>query len=269
METILVTGVGGPTPIGIAKSLKLANPGVRLVGTDASRFAPGLYRNDLFEQTCHVPLASDKEYWPVISKIVEKEKIDYAFVVPETEVLAWCHRKKEKNLPCKALLPEPEIASFLYDKLNVSKSLEPHGLAPKTIVVSSQMKFNEIGTELGYPYWVREKAGAGAIGSFKIDSQQDIENWLSVNPENAQLIASTFLPGRNYACKLLFKEGKLVMAASGERVEYLLANAAPSGISGMCARGRLLNSLKLEERSIHAVEIIHKNLIKFHMECLP
>jgi predicted ATP-grasp superfamily ATP-dependent carboligase len=109
---------------------------------------------------------------------------------------------------------------------------------------------------------VREKAGAGAIGSFKIKTRQDLENWLNVNPEDATLIASTFLPGRNYACKMLFKNDELVMSATAERIDYLLANAAPSGISGMCARGQLLNYYDLSDRAQKALETVHKKFNK-------
>lgn len=262
MKQIIITGIGGPTPLGIAKSLKLENDDVSLIGIDANKFAPGLYRNELFANTYRVPNASDENYWKAIQEIVEKEKIDYAFVVPETEVLEWCKKEKESGLPCNTLLPHDEVASFVYDKLNVSNSLESYQLTPKTIEVVDKNTLDGIGKELGFPYWVREKAGAGAMGSFKIENNKDIENWLKVNSGDVNLIASTFLPGRNLACKMLFKSNEMVMAATAERIEYLLANAAPSGISGMCARGKLINYISLVEKSEKALRIIHEKFGK-------
>ncbi|MEX0719962.1 MAG: hypothetical protein WD059_04785 [Balneolaceae bacterium] len=261
MNKILITGVGGPTPIGIAKSLKLGYDDVSLIGIDADIYAPGLYRDKLFKKTYRVPKASDENYWEAIQEIVGKEKIDYAFVVPETEVLEWCRKEKE-GLPCDALLPDAEIASFVYDKLNVSSSLASYQLTPKTIEIVDKNALDSIGNELDYPYWVREKAGAGAMGAFKIKEKKDIENWLKVNPGDVNLIASTFLPGRNFACKILYKNDELVMSATAERIEYLLSNAAPSGISGMCARGKLINHESLLEKSEKALKVIHEKFNK-------
>ncbi|MEL6972426.1 MAG: hypothetical protein AAFO02_19825, partial [Bacteroidota bacterium] len=245
MTRVLITGVGGPTPLGIAKSLKLAYKDIQLVGVDADRFAPGLYRPEIFDKTYQVPLASDNAYWDYLQKIVDTEQIDYAFVVPEREVLTWAKRKASNKLPCESLIPPQSIAEFLYDKFLVSEALAPLKLVPDTVrLTETEEKEGQIlaiGQRLGYPYWIRAAKGAGALGAFKIKAEADLRSWLNMNPAASDLIASTFLPGRNYACKVLFNEGEVVMTAVGERIAYLLAAAAPSGISGMCARGRLLN----------------------------
>src|SRR5687768_6993833 len=99
---ILISGVGGPTPLGIAKSLRLkySSEELTLIGVDGSKLAPGLYNKKLFDKTYLVPHSKDATYWEVIDKIVEQEKIDLAFIIPETEVLVWSKRQKEGKLPC-------------------------------------------------------------------------------------------------------------------------------------------------------------------------
>jgi carbamoyl-phosphate synthase large subunit len=141
----------------------------------------------------------------------------------------------------------------MYDKMACNRILMGSGLVPRTISVESGNSLGDVGAELGYPYWVRKAEGAGAIGALKITREEDLMNWLQMNPGMDGMIASEFLPGRNYACKVLYINGKLMRAACAERVAYLLAKAAPSGVSGMCARGRLINDAGLIALSDKAV----------------
>lgn len=259
---ILISGIGGPTPLGLAKSLRLRFDSLKLIGIDANKFAPGHYRKDVFDKTYLVPNATDKNYWNVINKIVSIEQIEYAFIIPETEVLKWSEYQIHNKLPCCSLIPDFEVSSFLFDKLKVSNLLKNHDLAPKTLSIDSGTDLSFLGQDLGYPYWVRLNKTAGALGAFKVNEMSDIINWLKFNPSSKDYIASNFLPGRNYACKLLYIEGNLLMSASAERIEYLLANASPTKISGMCSRGKLINNPDLVSRSISAIELIYNKFKK-------
>lgn len=257
---ILFTGIGGPTPIGLARSIKMIWPNYRCIGVDASSWAPSLYESQLFLSTYKVPSANDVGYWEAIDKIVQKEKIDFAFVVPETEVLVWAKRETTHALPCRVHLPSWKLADFCFDKLKVAEILFPKGLTPRT----EQVELNESSLaeniNLDYPYWIRVKAGAGALGALRINSKKDLTTWLTIHSNRPDFIASEFLPGRNYACKMLYHHGKLVQSGSAERIDYLLSAAAPSGISGMCSRGRLLNRQDLVALSTEALEYIAEHL---------
>lgn len=253
---ILITGVGGPTPIGIAKALRNTGIQYRLIGVDGSKLAPGLYNRTLFDNTYKIPNANDKGYWEAIEEIIKKEQINYAFPIPETEVLKWAEKQEKDGLPCSALIPENRIAKKLFDKFATYNFLKSTNLVPKSIQINTESSAKEIGTELQYPYWIRGGSGAGAVGSFKVNHEEDLKKWLAINPSIEDFIASEYLPGRNYACKVLFKSGQLVKAATGERIDYLLSSAAPSGISGMCAHGKLTNHPELIELSQKAINII-------------
>lgn len=261
---VLISGVGGPTPLGIAKSLRLKynREEIKLIGVDGSRLAPGLYNKDLFDKTFLVPHSHDAKYWDAIDKIIADENIDHAFIIPETEVLVWSKRQKERGLPCQALIAEYDVADAFYDKYKTFDLLKDTDVVPRSIKLDAGTDLEKIGEELGYPYWIRGGSGAGAIGAYKIQEMKDLQNWMNINPSIDDFLASVFLPGRNYACKLLFIDDKLLRSASGERIDYLMSNAAPSGISGMCARGRLINNKRLIEQSEAAVRKIfgHFNL---------
>ena len=255
MMNVLISGVGGPTPLGIAKSLKKphAIDDYRLVGIDGDQLAPGLYNKELFDETYLVPLASEENYWDEIQKIVEREEIDFAFIVPEREVLVWAKKQKTESLPCEALIPGYDVAEVFYDKFKTFEFLKESGLVAKTLRVNKEEVNEKIGSKLGFPFWVRAESGAGALGSLKIHSTEEFKDWIKFNPQIPAYTASEFLPGGNYACKLLFNNGKLIESATGERVGYLLSSAAPSGISGMCANGKLINYPELAELAERAI----------------
>jgi hypothetical protein len=254
---ILISGIGGPTPLGIAKSLRLKfGRDLTLIGVDGSRLAPGLYNKDLFDKTFLVPHSQDAKYWDSIDRIVAGEKIDFAFIIPETEVLVWSKRQKEHGLPCKAMIPEYDVAMAFYNKYKTFDLLRDTDLVPLSIELHSPDEIDMLGEKLGYPYWIRGGSGAGALGAYKIEDAKSLKNWLNINPHIDDFLASIYLPGKNYACKLLFFEDSLVRAASAERIDYLMSNAAPSGISGMCARGSLLNSKELVDKSEVAIRQI-------------
>ena len=257
---ILFSGIGGPTPLGLARSVKAIWPEYACIGVDASPWAPSLYQSDVFDRTFRIPTADDESYWSEIEVLVASEKIDFAFIVPETEVLVWARRALTHSLPCASHIPDWNLAEFCFDKSKVAEFLSPRGLAPKTVSIDVNTAIEEEFIGIDYPYWIRVRSGAGALGALKIGSKKDLATWLSIHADRNDFIASEFLPGRNFACKLLYSKGKLVQSASAERIDYLLSAASPSGISGMCERGRLLNRPDLVSKSEAALEAISSHL---------
>jgi len=254
---ILMTGVGGPTPRSFALSLKKYGTieEIEFIATDINPLAIGLYQKELFSHSYIVPPASDEAYWKVINDIIERHKIDIAVVLPELEVLEWSKKNDKRELPCKALLPNHNLAKFLVDKAKMTKVLEGLEIVPKSFEFSrNETNLEQIGESIGYPYWVRSTSGSSGLGSLKIEDVSSLENWIQINPKVEQFLASEFLSGRNLACKLLYYDGKLLRSAVAERVHYIMSKVAPSGITGNTSFGRLLNETKIVDEAIRAME---------------
>jgi carbamoyl-phosphate synthase large subunit len=105
---------------------------------------------------------------------------------------------------------------------------------------------------------VRSSSGTSGLGSLKILNEDALRNWVLINPGVDTFLASEFLPGRNLACKLLYFGGKLVRAACAERVNYIMAKVAPSGITGNTSFGRLLNEPQLVSVAEKAMDYLFK-----------
>jgi len=259
---ILITGVGGPTPRSIARSLKFSKRfgATKLYGTDINPLAHGLYQKELYEKTHVIPRADDIAYWDVVEKIIRKYKIDLALVHPELEVDIWSERQAMGlDLPCKALLPFSPLVKLLLNKSKMTDALKGTGLVPDSCSFHrKKLDMNSLEGQLDYPFWVRSEGGSSGLGSLLIHSKEELENWIVINENIEHFIASTYLPGRNLCCKLLYWNGKLLRAASGQRVEYIMSKVAPSGITGNTSFGRLLNEPKLVETADRAMQILFK-----------
>ena len=258
---ILINGVGGPTPRSIARSLhRYSNLDVKLIGTDVNPLAYGLYEDSLYDKTFVIPPAGHPQYWKTLEKIVAEEKIDLAIVQPEMEVLEWTRYKSlGKEWPCKTLLPDLSIVENLLDKSLMTELLKETDLVPNSLDIDpNNFDLKLIEERLGYPFWIRSTSGSSGLGSLKVENADSLKNWITINPKVTQFIGSEFLSGRNLACKLLFHEGKLLRAASGERVYYIMSKVAPSGITGNTSFGRLLNEPKLVELSEKALRLVEK-----------
>lgn len=259
---ILITGVGGPTPRSFAIALKKYGSfqNLRLIGTDINKYSIGLYQNELFDKAYIIsPANKPHDYWRDINKIVEAEKIDLAIILPEVEVLEWSKEKMNGVLPCKSLIPDYAIAKVLINKADMTNLLVETGMVPDSISFDrSIVPYEELGNKLKYPFWVRSSAGTSGLGSLLVDTDLALKNWIQINPKVNQFIASTYLPGRNLACKLLYFKGNLVRTACGERVHYIMSKVAPSGITGNTSFGRLLNEPNLVSKAVAALDHLFK-----------
>ena len=259
---ILINGVGGPTPRSIARSLKQYSKfkNAKLIGTDINPYAHGLYEKELYDATYLVPPAHDPEYWHEIEKIITKHNIDIALVHPEVEVLEWAKRSENEDLPCKTLLPSQKMVEVLIDKSRMTEVLKDTDLVPKSFTINSNNPdYEGLENALSYPFWIRSTSGSSGLGSLKVENREALKNWFLINPKVEEFIASTYLQGRNLAVKMLYYNGKLLRTACAERVNYIMAKVAPSGITGNTSFGRLLNEPDLVATATRAMDLLFQH----------
>lgn len=241
---ILVTGVGGPTPRSFVRSVMDSGcDAYNFIGVDANPLAIGLYDTVSYSKTYLVPKANDENYWLEITKIIDFHNIEFAVILPEVEVVAWSKRKEYEGLPCKALLSAYTPTAVLVDKKHLHNILNNKNYIPRYCTFLNGSESKEL--PLDYPFWVRGTVGSSGLGSLKINSEKELEEWMRINPLIKEFIASEYLPGRNLACKVLYIEGEMVRSACAERVAYIMSKIAPSGITGNTSFGRMINDKEL------------------------
>jgi hypothetical protein len=266
MKKILVTGVGGPTPRSFVRAIKWfggeESGNFEFIGVDCNPLAYGLYDKNLFSESTVVPKASAADYWDVINRIIEAYDIDGAVILPEVEVIEWSANAAAKlNKKIRLHLPDHKMAAELVNKHKLHELLGDTDYVPKYALINrDDFSYEKTSAAVGEIFWVRSTEGSSGLGSLKIASKEKLEQWISINPGVKQFIATEYLPGRNMACKLLYFNGKLVRTACAERVNYIMAKVAPSGITGNTSFGRLLNEPELVKMSVATLESISDQL---------
>lgn len=262
---VLVTGVGGPTPRSFVRAVRYSGrsslKGFRFVGVDCNQLAYGLYDRTLFDSGYLVPRADHPDYWRHINRIIEAEDISMAVVLPEQEVLVWAENKHKLIRQIMCHLPDPALAAALIDKYRLHIELSHSDLVPAFIQVDPKgYSYDEIVEKVGENFWIRGTVGSSGFGSLQISSSTMLDNWIAINATIEQFIATEYLPGRNLACKLLYFDGEVKRTACAERVQYIMAKVAPSGITGNTSFGRLLNFPELVRIAEHSMETITRKI---------
>lgn len=262
MDRILITGVGGPTPRSIAIRLRKLYPDAILVGTDINQRAIGFYLKGLLDKTYIVPKAGSEDYWPTMKKLIKDEKIDFAFVQPEMEVLKWGEYFEENgNYICPTLIPPLVYTQNLMDKSQMATILKGTDYIPKTIEISPKLpRIEEVEKEIGYPCWIRAAVGSGGLGSLKIHNRHELESWLFIHKTVEKFTISEFLPGRHLANQMLYINGKCVKNAGLYCVNYVMADIAPSKVTGNTSYGEFINEPELLEFCEEVMIYISKQL---------
>ena len=244
---ILISGIGGPTPRSIAKVIKQKYPEMRIVGIDSNPKAIGFYMSGLVDEYHVSPKASDENYWYFIENLVRENRIDYAFIQPEKEIIAWGdYYMKNGKYPCHTFLPPKSLALTLMDKALMADILQGTSFIPKTIKITQHNpRYEEVEKEIGFPCWIRATQGSGGLGSLKLEDLNSYKSWLLIHSDIEAFTVSEFLVGRHLANQMLYYNDVLLKGASLECVEYVMANVAPSKVTGNTSFGRFLNDERI------------------------
>ena len=266
-KTILITGIGGLTPRSIATVIRKNHPNYRLIGCDIEKKSIGFFmktRDDiqLLDKYYVCPRCDDSNYFTWMKELVNKEKIDYAFVQPEAEIVAW-GQYFEKNgcFPTPVFMGSRLLSESLRDKSIMASLLEGTDFIPKTIKVTQENpRYEEIEKLIGFPCWIRATEGTGGLGSLKIETLDSYKSWLFINSKIPEFTVSEFLTGRHLANQMLYYNGEYVKGAALECVEYVMANTSPSHVTGNTHFGRFLNENEINEFCDKCIKYLEKKL---------
>lgn len=267
MKTILITGIGGLTPRSIAKRIKENHPDYRIIGCDIEKKAMGFFMKDkngrnLVDEYYIAPHCDAPEYFTWVEKLVEAKNINYAFVEPESEIVVWGdYFETNGKYPCPTFMGSKLLSVSLKDKSIMADVLEGTEFIPKTIKVTQENpRFEDVKKIIGFPCWIRATEGTGGLGSLRLDDIDSYKSWLFINANIPQFTVSEFLTGRHLANQMLFYSGEYVKGASLECVEYVMANIAPSRVTGNTHFGRFLNEDRINKFCDDCVKYIEKKL---------
>ena len=231
MKRILCTGAGGPAGINFTMSLRAAPEKMALVGTDSNEYFMNLAITDA---RYLVPRAKDPSYIDKLNEVIRKEKVEFLHAQPDVEVEVVSENREK--LDAQVFLPSKATVAACQDKLESTKVWTKKNIpVAKTLKVCGDEDIDKAFMEFGSPIWVRARHGAGGKGSTPADNRETAVAWIRYWKSRGvdwEFIAQEHLPGRNIAFHSLWKDGELVVSMARERLEYIYAYLAPSGITG-------------------------------------
>ena len=262
MKTILITGIGGLTPRSIATIIRKNQPDYRIIGCDIEKKAMGFFMRGLVDDYYIAPRCDSPDYFAWMEKLVAEKAIDYAFVQPEAEIVVWGeYYEKNGRYPCPVLMGCKLLSESLRDKSIMADLLEGTEFIPKTIKVTQENpRFEDVEKIIGFPCWIRATEGTGGFGSLRLDDLSSYRSWLFINAKIPEFTVSEFLTGRHLANQMLYYNGEYVKGAALECVEYVMANTAPSHVTGNTHFGRFLNEDKINEFCDRCIKYLEKKL---------
>lgn len=267
MKTVLITGIGGLTPRSIATIIRERHPDYRLIGCDINKKAIGFFMKNLIDAHYVSPRCDSEDYFPFLEKIIKDEHIDYAFVQPEAEIVVWGdYYEKHGHFPCPTFMGCKKLSKSLRDKSIMAELLEGTDYIPKTIKVTQEKpRFEDVDKQISFPCWIRATEGTGGLGSLCLEDLSSYKSWLFINSRIPEFTVSEFLTGRHLANQMLYYNGEYVKGAALECVEYVMANTAPSHVTGNTHFGRFLNEDRINKFCDDCIKYLEKKLdIKAH-----
>ena len=267
MKTVLITGIGGLTPRSIATIIREKHPDFKLIGCDTEKKAMGFFMKtksgiNLLDKYYVVPKCKDSGYFPFIEKIIKENNIDFAFVQPEAEIVEWGQYFEDfGKYPCPVFMGSKLLSESLRDKSIMSELLRGTHFIPKTIKVTQKNpRFDDVESVIGFPCWIRATEGTGGLGSLRLDDLSSYKSWLFINSQIPEFTVSEFLTGRHLANQMLYYNGEYIKGAALECVEYVMANTAPSHVTGNTHFGRFLNENRINMFCDDCIKFLEKKL---------
>lgn len=253
---ILITGACAVSARSVVRSLRKSDVfgDAVFIGWDMGSILYEFYEG-LFDRLYKMPSVKDASYREFAEKILKKEAPDLVIVVPEVEVLYWA--KNPFNV--KYIVPPPHFSDIVISKDRLFRELKGYGLVPETYnFTPAQLLSDSFECPLQYPVWIRDCAAgtASGKGALKASNLDEIKAWVKLNSGIDNFQISEFLPGGNFGCFCLFDNDVLLKLCIAERIEYIMAKVAVSGITGNTSKGRLLNDEKIKQTALKAIDII-------------
>ena len=170
MRTVMVTGVGAIMGYGLLKSLREADPSIRLLGTDIYDDAVGRAWCDVFEQA---PLTADEGYGQWLLRVLELYQVDLLIPGIEQDV-HWLsdHRALLRQARCKVVLNDRRLIDLSRDKWAMDQALVSMG-DPCRIPSVLGGDFATLKASLGLPFLLKPRRSYASKGLVWVRQEQD------------------------------------------------------------------------------------------------
>lgn len=258
-KRLLVTEAGTGASEYLIRSLRMNDDEFSIVGCHWDQF---FLRNSSADRRWMVPAPSSPAYVAAIRHIAERERID--LILPNADESVAALSAARRRFGDLLLLPRHRVVRLCQDKYALNKFLSRNSVpVPKTLAVKDLAGLETVFRHLGSrsPLWCRIRSGSNSRGAAPVATPEQARGWIrywsemrSVSPREFTL--AEYLPGRDFACLMLWKDGELVLGKTCERLSYFFANSQPSGQSSMAGLSKTVDEPRLVEICARAIRAL-------------
>jgi biotin carboxylase len=242
---LLVSGAGSGGTNNLIGSLRERDSAsLFIVGYHTDRF---ILMKSPADRNYVVPPTTHPSFADTLRRIVEKERIDLIIPTQDVDVLALA--RCEGAIAARVFLPSRGTIERCQDKYELTTLLRARKIpAPETYPVTSLDEIDAAFERLGSPsrVWCRIRVGSGSRGAIPVGSAEQARSWITYWQQMRGVPASSFtlseyLPGRDFLCQSIWKDGKLILARTFERLSYFDGSNRASGVSSFSALAKTVD----------------------------
>ncbi|HMH52483.1 MAG TPA: hypothetical protein VK548_19750 [Candidatus Acidoferrum sp.] len=230
-----------------------------IVGCHHDRF---ILRKSSCNRRHLVPRPGDARFPDALCRLVDQEQIDLVIPTSDSDVEAVSARRND--LLGRTFLPNHRVIQLCQDKHDLTALLRAKGLpAPETYAVPDLDALAGLFERFGprRPLWCRPRTGTCARGAAAVKTPEQARCWISIWEDMRGVPVSSFtlseyLPGRDYLCQSLWKNGTLVLINTFERLSYFGADNIPSGITSLSSLAKTVVDHRLMATCRDAVRAV-------------
>ena len=258
---VLVTSAGRGASNTLIRSLRAGDPSLSVIGCHDDQFA---LKNSEAERNYLIPPAGRPGWTRALRRILATEQIDLLIPVTDADVAAIS--RVRRLLRDRVFLPRVGAVGLCQDKYRLTSFLRARGIpAPATVPVTHLGHLREIFRRLGRrsPLWCRVRTGAGSVGALPVANPAQAHGWIAYWRDMrgmpvASFTLSEYLPGRDFGCQSLWKDGTLVLIKTYERLSYLGPGSRPGPTSSISALAKTVSDPRVVEICVSAIRAIDR-----------
>ena len=258
---LLVTSAGSGASSNLVRSLRAGPASLTIVGCHDDQF---ILKNSTADRNYLVPPLSHPTWPRALRRVVDAEKIDLVIPTSDGDVAALS--RVRGRLPGRLFLPRAATVERCGDKYELTEWLRARGVpAPRTYRVTDLRHLERIFERLGNPSraWCRIRAGAGSRGAAPVAGPGQARSWITYWRDMRDVPVSAFtlseyLPGRDLGCQSVWKDGRLALVKTYERLSYLGSGSQPSEVSAVGALTKTVCEPGVVEISVRALRAVDR-----------
>lgn len=258
---VLVTRAGTGATNNLIRSLRAGDADLIVVGCHSDHF---FLKKSRADRSYLIPTLEHPGLADALRYVVQTEQIDV--IIPTTDDDVCALSELRDSIACRFFLPAAPTVALCQDKYALATRLEAEEVpVPKTFAVADLDHLDEpFGRLMPAPrVWCRIRTGTGSLGATPVRSAEQARNWIRYWAEMRDVATTAFtlseyLPGRDFACQSLWKNGELVLMKTTERVSYFGGAGGASGVSSIGGLHKTIHEPEVAAvcaRAIRAIDV--------------